>query len=141
MSCLPSIKVQISASQEQQDEVTSNESAQDAQISPSVTKFQAELLVKLVAVFESTILAHFGCVVDEISGTASLEESRHVFSTAHAGRRSEPVQLRWTTDNVSAMQFSNNHATNQTCERIELIQPRTPETRNLWSGNGDTAEE
>ena len=85
ISCLASIEVQISAPQEEQDEVAADECGKDTQIPPPVIEAVSQWLIELIPNLVGAVLAEVGCVVDKIAGTAAREEGVHILAARLAG--------------------------------------------------------
>lgn len=126
--------------EEKENEIASNKGSKDAQIPPPVAEIEAQGAVELVADRVSAVRAIAGGVVDKVSGSHVLEKGLHVVSASLSCWRSEGVQFARSATDRAVVQLGDDHAANQACEGIELVQPGAPETRNLRFGNGDTAE-
>lgn len=74
-------------SNEQNDQVRSNEGSKDTQIPPSMAEVITKRLVELVADFVGAVLASVGDIVDNISRGSAGEEIAHVRSTILAYKR------------------------------------------------------
>lgn len=72
------IEIQVSAPQEQQKQVTGDESGEDAQIAPPVVETQFKGTVELIADLVRTVLAQIGRIVDDVSRTPILKELGHI---------------------------------------------------------------
>lgn len=96
-------------SDEEDDQIRSNERRKDAEISPSVAEVHIKSLVELITDFVRTILACLRRVVEQISSPAALEEWLHVLATCLSGRRGESVIFRWLADDRTIVQFRHDH--------------------------------
>lgn len=126
--------------EEKEDQIASNKGNEDAHVPPPVVEGEIEAFIELVSDRESTILACTGGIIDEVSRTTGREEINHVFTTSLASWRVEKVELCSFADNGKIVKFGDDHSADQTSEWIQLVEPSTPEFRNLGLGNCDTTE-
>ena len=115
--------------QKQQEQVGTDEAEVNSCISPSIVKFKAETTVKLVSDFVSTVFTGTGCVIDQVPRTQFLKERSHVFSTCLASGCIEQIKFGCSTNNGPVVKFGCHHSANEACERIQLVQPNSPEFR------------
>ena len=97
--------------------------------------------VELVPDLVGAVLTRLGHVVDQVSGSSALEKGLHILSASLITGEFEVVQLRSGAANVATMELSDNHAANETCEWIKLVEPRSLEPWRLRPGDGHTTEE
>ena len=103
--CSASIEVQISAPQEEQDQIAADECGKDTQVPPPVIETVSQWLIKLVPNLIRAVLADICCVVDEIAGSAAREEGVHILAAGLARGRGERVELRGGADHWSVVEF------------------------------------
>ena len=108
LPCLAAIKVQISAAQEEQEQIAADERGKDAQIPPPVIESVSQWLVELVPNLVGAVLADVCCVVDEIAGSAAREEGVHILAARLAGGRGEGVELRGGADHRAVVEFGHH---------------------------------
>jgi hypothetical protein len=137
---LSAVEVEVLRRNEKNNQVASNESSEDAQVSPPVAKLVTEGFVKLVANLVGAVVADIGCVIEEVSRRTAGEEIAHVCSTVLTLWGAELIVLAGCAFDREVVEFGNDHAANEACERVKLVKPHTPELGNLGLGNGDTAE-
>jgi len=127
--------------QKQQAQITPHKRSQDPQIPPSIPKVQSKALIELITDLIRTVLTSTRRIIHNIPIPSPLEETRHVLPTSLSRRRSKMLQLFRRASHSPAMQFRDDHAADEARERVELIQPRAPEFRDLRLRDGDAAEE
>jgi hypothetical protein len=121
------VEVQKPRRQEQNGQIARNKRSKDAQISPSVAKRKPERLEKLVADLVSAVPAYVGRVVQDVARRATAEEIRHVVAAILALGCAELLEFAGRAFDFAAVQFGNDHATDQACEGVKLVEPDTPE--------------
>jgi hypothetical protein len=136
-----SVEVEVPRREEEDDQVATNKCSENAQVSPPVVERVAKRLVKLIADLVRAVLAHVGCLVKEVPRSTTFEVVGHVSSASLTFGCAEGVEFGRLAANGQAVEFGDDHATNQACEGVELVQPHTPEFGDLRLGNGDTTEE
>ena len=124
---LSAVEVEVLRGDEKNYQVAGNESSEDTQVSPSVAELVSKRSIELVANLVGAVIADVGGVVEEVSGRTAGEEVAHVRSTFLALWGAELVVLARCTFNFEVMKFGNNHAADEARERVELIEPYTPE--------------
>lgn len=97
---LPLVEVQISASNEEQYEITANECSQDSEISPPGVETDSKRLVELVANFVCAVCTVRGLIVGKISRTTGGEEVGHIFAARLTRRRCKAVVFRVRTGHL-----------------------------------------
>jgi hypothetical protein len=134
------VEVEVAGSNEQDDQVAADERGQNTQIPPSVVEAVLERRVELVANLVSAVLAGTGHVVEQVTGSTTGEEIAHVFAAALALWCLESVVFSRCASDGQVVQFGDYHPADQAREWVQLVQPDTPELRNLGLGDCDTAE-
>lgn len=124
---LSAVEVEVLRGDEKNYQVAGNESSEDTQVSPSVAELVSKRSIELVADLVGAVIADVGGVVEEVSGRTAGEEVAHVRSTFLALWGAELVVLARCTLDFEVMKFSNNHAADEARERVQLIEPYTPE--------------
>ena len=124
---LSAVEVEVLRGDEKNYQVAGNESSEDTQVSPSVAELVSKRSIELVANLVGAVIADVGGVVEEVSGRTAGEEVAHVRSTFLALWGAELVVLARCTLDFEVMKFGNNHAADEACERVQLIEPHTPE--------------
>lgn len=104
-------------------------------------KVVAEGRVKLVADLVRAVIAGRRVVCAEVARAAGGKEVGHVLAARLAGRRGERVELGRRALDLAAVELGDDHAADEARERVQLVQPRAPEARDLRLGNRDAAEE
>ena len=107
-SGLASIEVQISAPQEEQDQVAADKCGKDTQIPPPVIEIVSQWLIELVSNLVGAVLADICCVVDKIASSAAREENIHVLAARLARGRGEGVELRGRADHWAVVEFGHH---------------------------------
>lgn len=103
---LPPIKVQIPASNKQQNQVTAAERNQDAQVAPPRIETNRQRLVELISNTIRTVRAVRRGVIGDIASAVVREEGLHVLAAGLAFGRCKEVKLRGGTSDGLAMQLS-----------------------------------
>jgi len=137
----PPVEVEILRRQEQNGQIARDERSKDAQISPPVAKCESERLEELVADFVRAVPAYVGRVVEDVARRAAAEEIRHVVAAVLARGGAELLVFAGRAFDFAAVHFGHDHAANQACEGVELVEPDAPEFGDQGLGDGDTAEE
>jgi hypothetical protein len=140
-SGLSAIEIQKSARCKQNDQITADESGQDAEVPPAMIEGEAERLIELITNFVRTVLTRTCDVIPQISRPAPRKEIGHVVATSLTLRSRKAIELMWCTLNHPPMQLCRHHAADQSREWDEFVQPDAPKFRDLGFGNGDAAEE
>lgn len=136
-----SVEVQVLGGNEQNDQITTNESHEDAKISPAIGELVSEGLVEFIAHLERAVIAHIGSVVENVAWCTAGKEVAHVTTTFLPLGSTELVKFSSGALNSLLVELSHNHTSNETSEWIEFVQPYTPELGNLWLGDRNTTEQ
>lgn len=99
ISGLTPVEVEVSARHKQNNQVTSNESQENAQVPPPVIKGDAQRLIELIAHFIRAILARAGGVVDQVSRSSPAEEGLHVVAARLSVGSREALEFVIFADN------------------------------------------
>lgn len=91
--------------------------------------------------FVRTVLASFSPVIQQITRTTSVEEVLHILAASLTARRSERIILVRGADHRQILQLSHDHPSDQAGERVQLIQPSSPEPRYGVLRDRDTTEQ
>jgi hypothetical protein len=134
------VEVEVAGSNEQDDQVATDERGQNTQIPPSVVEAVLERRVEFVANLVSAVLAGTGHVVEQVTGSTVGEEIAHVFAAGLALWCLESVVFSRCASDGQVVKFGDYHSTDQAREWVQLVQPDTPELGNLGLGDCDTAE-
>lgn len=134
------VEVQIPRSEEQNDQVAANESSENAQVPPPVRELVAKRLVELITNLVCAVLTYTGSIIEDVAWRTTAEEIGHVVSAVLALWRAELVEFARLAFDFSAVKFGDDHAANEACEGVELVQPHPPELGDLRLGDGDTTE-
>lgn len=140
-TCLTTVEVKEPRSQEQDDQVTSNERSENAQISPPVVEFISERLVELVTNLVCAVFAYVGSVVKNVPRCAAAEEILHVGAAVFTIGCAELVEFARCAFDFAVVEFRDDHAADEACEGVELVEPDTPELGDQGLGDGDTTEQ
>jgi len=135
------VEVEVLCSNEKNNQVTRDESGEDAKVSPSVAKVVTKGLEELIANLVCAVLASISCVVDNVTGRTAREKVAHICTAVLSRRSIESIEFGRCACDLEVMEFGHNHASNKTREGVELVEPHAPELGNLGLGNCDTAEQ
>jgi hypothetical protein len=138
---LSAVEVEVLRRDEKNNQVASNESSEDTQVSPPVAELVSKRSVKLVADLVGAVVADVGGVIKQVPRRAAGEEVAHVCSTVLTLWGAELVELCGCTFDREIMEFGNDHASNEASEGVKLVEPYTPELGDLGLGDGNTTEE
>lgn len=105
MTYLPSVEVQVPASQKQEYEVTATESNQNAQIPPPRIKANRQRLVELIANTVSAVRTIRSRIVSNVPSTTARKERLHVVAAGLAWGCREQVQLAGCTPDRLTVEF------------------------------------
>lgn len=139
--CSTSVEVQVLRSEEENDQIASNKSSKDTEISPPVGKLVSKGLEEFIANLECAVVANVGSIVEEISGGARREEVAHVCTTVLTTRSAELVEFAGLASDGLVVELGDDHTSDEASKWVQLVQPNTPELGNLRLGDGDTAEQ
>ncbi len=126
---------------EQQNQITADESSKDTQIPPVIVETEPQGLIELIPDLVGAILTQIRRVLRQVPRAPVLEERAHIFATSLASRRTKGIELGRGALDGAIVQFRDDHTADETGERVELVEPGAPEGRDLRLRDGDTAKE
>ena len=118
---LSPIKIQISTTNEQQNQITPDKSRKNPKVSPALVKSDAEGFVELISNAIGAIRTVRSLIVDDISGTTGSEEIGHVFPTGLAEGCGEVVEFTRGTDDGEVVEFVGDEAGDEAGESSEIF--------------------
>ena len=138
---LPLVEVQVPASQEQQEQIASNERSQDPKIPPPLVISDIQRLVKLISNLVGTIPTTRSHIINNIPRSSGIEESTHILSTRLSSRSSKEIEFFLLAYHRQIMKFRRHQTGDETSERVKLIEPDAVAFRNLGVRVRDAAKE